>query len=386
MQPNITTKKYVQRHLKLYIDAKYFIFHLTQVMHASTHSQQRYTVFQFITWWREIFRKGRRYFVGFSAIVSVTQAILAFGRAFMMWGMMAGGMLNRGGVFGMILLSLVLIAAYLVLAYMWLYLIKYLSLNQSFTLRTLREDTHKHFVDLFLTALLKGIFTIGLFILLIIPGIIYSVYWLFNQFINVYDGVFYRNSLNQSESLIKGRWWKTVGNLIVLWLGAVLFFGIFGSLLGQDDIDSGKMMYGTQAGGMMWYERWSSNEWLNMLRAILSGTFSMFLLCVMAKMYLAYKETSTEGGMIAHAHAHAHEPQPQHPHHEHESKHEHTSHTHTWHEDEHTFPHTHHEEHTHEHHKHTEHVATTTHHTTKPAPKKSTPKPRVKKEDDTSSS
>lgn len=333
-------------------------------MQAHTHTPQRYTVFQFITWGREIFRKGRWYFVGFSAVVAVTQAILAFGRAFMVWGMMAGGLLNRGGVFGMILLSLVLIAAYLVLAYMWLYLIKYLSLNQAFTLKTLREDTHKNFVDLFLTALLKGVFTIGLFILLIIPGIIYSVYRLFNQFVNVYDGVFYRSSLHHSESLIKGRWRKTVGNLIVLWLGAMLFFGIFGSLLGQDDIDSGKMMYGTPGGGMMGYERWSTNEWLNMLRAILSGTFSMFLLCVMAKMYLAYKETSTEGGMLTHHQSHEH--------HEHSTHHEHLEHEH---------------QHEHQHqpeHPHTSHTHTHTwdeHH--KPTPKKSSPKPRVKKENHT---
>ncbi len=372
MQPNITTKKYVQRHLKLYTDAKYFIFHLTQVMHASTHSQQRYTVLQFITWWREIFRKGRWYFVGIAAITAVAQALLPLWQtALTESNMFTNGFLT---IFTIVLLSLLLIAGYLVLTYMALYLIKYLSLGQSFTLKTLREDTHKNFVWLFVTSILKGIFTIGLLILLIIPGLIYSVYWLFNQFVNVYENVFYTPSLSQSYSLIKGRWRKTVGNLAIILLMTMVFYAVFAPFLGQNDIKSSSTI-STPMWNMMWYARGTDNEWLNMLRAILSGTFSMFLLCVMAKMYLAYKETSTEGGMITHAHAHAHEPQ--HPHHEHE----HTSHTHTWHEHGHTSPHTHHEEHTHEHHSHTEHVATT-----KPAPKKSTPKPRVKKESDTASS
>ncbi len=316
-------------------------------MHTHTHTQQRYTVFQFITWWREIFRKGRWYFVGVAVITAVAQAILPLGQTVLTESnIFTNGFLT---IFTIVLFSLLLVAGYLVLTYMTLYLIKHLSLDQSFTLKTLREDTHKNFVWLFVTSILKWMFTIGLLLLLIIPGIIYSVYWLFNQFVNVYENVFYNPSLSQSYSLIKGRRRKTVGNLAIILLITMVFYAVFAPLLGQNDIISSNTI-STPMWNMMWYNRWTDNEWLNMLRAILSGTFSMFLLCVMAKMYLAYKETRTEDGMIAHKeqghqHEHAH------------TAHTHTwDHTHTWNEHGHTSPHTHHEEHKHENHKHTEHT------------------------------
>lgn len=256
-------------------------------MHTHTHAS--YTVWQFISGGWNIFRKGWRYFVGLAAIVSITQYILMIGWTLLMSGIAVGGMI-RGSVFGMVLSTLVLIALYLYLGYMMLYIVKNLSLDHHFTLQGVSKQVHTHFWSLFLTALQKWVYLIGLFVLLIIPGIIYSVYRLFNQFVNVYDNVFYGDSLNDSKSLIHGRWRKTVGNLIVIGLVAVILFGISGQLLGITNTATPSMM---NTNPMSVMQTTTGNVGIDILRSIVSGVLSAFFLCVLARMYLAYKETQS---------------------------------------------------------------------------------------------
>jgi hypothetical protein len=68
-----------------------------------------------------------------------------------------------------------------------------------------------------------GIFLVGLFLLLIIPGIIFSIYWIFGVYV-LYDereGIL--KSLKKSRNIVRGRWWGVLGNGILITLIGVVF-------------------------------------------------------------------------------------------------------------------------------------------------------------------
>ena len=69
------------------------------------------------------------------------------------------------------------------------------------------------------------IFLAGLFLLLIIPGIIFLVYWIFGAYVLYYEKKGVLASLKRSRQIVKGKWWKTFGYLILMALltGAVMF-------------------------------------------------------------------------------------------------------------------------------------------------------------------
>lgn len=65
-------------------------------------------------------------------------------------------------------------------------------------------------------SLVLAIFTIGLFILLVIPGIIFGVFWCFSFFIFLDKKTKIIEALKQSFKLVENNWWKTFGYLILL--------------------------------------------------------------------------------------------------------------------------------------------------------------------------
>ncbi|MBT3539164.1 hypothetical protein HOF40_04290 [Candidatus Parcubacteria bacterium] len=68
----------------------------------------------------------------------------------------------------------------------------------------------------FTTQIIHGILLTFLFILLIVPGIIYLVYWAFIIPIIVVLGKKNMDALEHSKKLVKGDWWKVLGWFIVL--------------------------------------------------------------------------------------------------------------------------------------------------------------------------
>ncbi|MEK6925870.1 MAG: hypothetical protein AABW50_01185 [Nanoarchaeota archaeon] len=71
---------------------------------------------------------------------------------------------------------------------------------------------------------------IGLFILLIIPGIIFMVFWIFASYALINEKLGIVDSLKKSKSIVKGRWWRTFGFLILLLLIVVAFSFVIGLL------------------------------------------------------------------------------------------------------------------------------------------------------------
>jgi len=75
------------------------------------------------------------------------------------------------------------------------------------------------------TSILGGIIILGLTFLLIIPGVIWSIYYIFIIQIVALRELGGKTALNYSKSLVKGRWWKIFGIVFVL---ALIDGGIFG--------------------------------------------------------------------------------------------------------------------------------------------------------------
>lgn len=74
------------------------------------------------------------------------------------------------------------------------------------------------------TNIILGIFLLGLTLLLIIPGIIYYVYWSFVLYVVILQNKSGKSALDYSKTIVKGRWWKVAGYSLV--------FGILSLIVG----------------------------------------------------------------------------------------------------------------------------------------------------------
>jgi hypothetical protein len=75
------------------------------------------------------------------------------------------------------------------------------------------------------------LYLVGLFFLMIIPGIIFMVYWIFSSYVFLGDGKGINESLKESKKVVKGNWWRVVGYVILLILIYILLAIIVGIIL-----------------------------------------------------------------------------------------------------------------------------------------------------------
>ena len=66
------------------------------------------------------------------------------------------------------------------------------------------------------TQAIMSLMLLGLFILLIIPGIIFAVYWGFALLVVVFREQKYMDALRYSKSLVRGRWWNVFGVILLI--------------------------------------------------------------------------------------------------------------------------------------------------------------------------
>jgi hypothetical protein len=65
------------------------------------------------------------------------------------------------------------------------------------------------------TLVVEGLLLTMLFILLIIPGLIFIVYWLFAPFIVIDQNIGYFKAFSASKQLVKGNWWRILSLQII---------------------------------------------------------------------------------------------------------------------------------------------------------------------------
>jgi len=91
----------------------------------------------------------------------------------------------------------------------------------------IQEGVHHFFRGLHLLVIL-GLFLIGLFLLLIVPGIIFMIYWIFAFFALLIERAQPMQALKQSKVLVKGRWWRVCFYI----LGSSFTVGIVSAVIG----------------------------------------------------------------------------------------------------------------------------------------------------------
>lgn len=76
----------------------------------------------------------------------------------------------------------------------------------------------KYFWKFFLFLIVEFIFLGGLFLLFIIPGIIFAVFWIFAVYVLIGENKGIIESFKESYNIVKGRWWKTFGYILLFFL------------------------------------------------------------------------------------------------------------------------------------------------------------------------
>ena len=92
-----------------------------------------------------------------------------------------------------------------------------------------------------LTAL-AYVVAVGSGFLLIVPGLILGVSLMFSVYATVFDGVRPMAALNMSHNLVWGRWWRTLGLLLIIYVPFMLLGAMLSSMLGFD-LDPGQAVH-----------------------------------------------------------------------------------------------------------------------------------------------
>ena len=94
------------------------------------------------------------------------------------------------------------------------------------SLNAVRKEAQKYIVPLFLTSILRSCFTFLWLLLLIIPGIIYSIRTMFFSVEVVLEDNAYRNGLRKTKETVTGNTWKAfwsvLGVSVILFLPATM--------------------------------------------------------------------------------------------------------------------------------------------------------------------
>lgn len=72
------------------------------------------------------------------------------------------------------------------------------------------------------TSIVSGFILLGLFLLLIVPGIIWSVYYTFGIYVVALRNIGGKPALDYSKKLVVGQWWRVLGMVIIIAIGDII--------------------------------------------------------------------------------------------------------------------------------------------------------------------
>ena len=114
----------------------------------------------------------------------------------------------------MILLSIIMLVVNLWIAIVIIEMVNSAYKNQPFDLNKILESSFKKIPSYLLVAFLTGLIVMMGIILLIIPGIIFAIWYAFSVYINILEGKKGMEALNASKALVQGRWGATFWRLL----------------------------------------------------------------------------------------------------------------------------------------------------------------------------
>ncbi len=143
--------------------------------------------------------------------------------------------------------SIIMIIAFsLITLFLWLFALSGItkaSLKNKFSFQEIISFGKKSWLKYLGLLIVSGIFLFGLFMLLIIPGIIFFIYWFFSFYIIFDENKGILHSLKRSKELVKGSWWRVCSYLIIIFLLCALVWLIVlvPSIPFQEDFLLGKL-------------------------------------------------------------------------------------------------------------------------------------------------
>ncbi len=95
--------------------------------------------------------------------------------------------------------------------------------KDKFSYKEILENGKSNYWRYFGFTIVVTIFIMLLFLLLIIPGVIFAVYWVFAAYVFLEKKQKIIDSLKESKRIVKKRWWKTFGYMILFGLVTLAF-------------------------------------------------------------------------------------------------------------------------------------------------------------------
>ncbi|MBI2098992.1 hypothetical protein HYT45_01090 [Candidatus Uhrbacteria bacterium] len=147
-------------------------------------------------------------------------------------------LLSVGEIAAIITSLLVSIPSYLIR--FWAAIILVLALDaaiqkQEFDVKKLGEDAARKFLPVLIVSILAGLAMLGGFLLFVIPGIIFSIWFAFAYYEAILHGAKGADALKKSRRLSRGRFWAALWRLaapaafwsVVVWLATSAIFQLF---------------------------------------------------------------------------------------------------------------------------------------------------------------
>jgi len=154
--------------------------------------------------------------VGFSR----GDSVLDFSLGSVVSAALVGGAFSYGLIVVGFILVIILVVLMILLSISYLYIALFGKKQMSF--KHIFGAARTYFWRYVGLCILLAILLVILFILFIIPGIIFFVYWLFAAYVLMNEKLSPWDSMKRSKQIVKGRWWRTFG--ILLLIGVIVSF------------------------------------------------------------------------------------------------------------------------------------------------------------------
>lgn len=121
-------------------------------------------------------------------------------------------------VLGLVFVLSIIAAVLTFIAYLCFIYISFFNQGKRMEFGKTFNGALKYFWSYLGLTLLTGILLVLLFIALIIPGIIFMIYWGLAAYVLIAEGKGPWESMKESKRLVRGKWWRTFGYFILLML------------------------------------------------------------------------------------------------------------------------------------------------------------------------
>lgn len=189
--------------------------------------------------------------------VSVMAGVLI---AFSMGALSA--LLSKGAGMVVLLIGIIVLIILFVVIEMWgaVALMTAVCSKEKKPFKEIYKSSWKNILPFFIINFLVGSIILGGSILLIIPAFIFSIWFMFANYVLIVDGVRGFAALLRSREYARGHWWMIFGRLLLINIFVILslvMMGVIAGLLGLDQ----------------------ESVWASIISSVASFVFSIYILC-----------------------------------------------------------------------------------------------------------